>query len=118
MEAMNMLGVIRVLTTEDNKLLQEHSVLLKENFGIQSETRCIPDQPVGIYNTATHSIAEAKIVKLARDWAESNQVDALTISCAADPALEPCREEIALPIIGAGEAGALEACSRVSRLGF
>ncbi|GAF18526.1 LOW QUALITY PROTEIN: hydantoin racemase [Bacillus sp. JCM 19046] len=114
---MNMLGIIRVLTTEDNQLLQEHSVLLNEKQGILSESRCIPDQPYGIFNEATYNVAEEKIVQLAHDWAASQEIDALTISCAADPALDLCRERIGLPIIGAGEAGALEACKLSEAVG-
>lgn len=39
-----MLGIIRVLTTEDEKILQEHSQLMKEQYNITSISRCIPDQ--------------------------------------------------------------------------
>ena len=38
-------GLIRVLTTEDQEVLQSHGRVIMENFpGIEVETKCIPDQ--------------------------------------------------------------------------
>ena len=44
-------GLIRVLTTEDQDVLQAHGKVIMENFpGIDVETKCIPDQYEGIHN--------------------------------------------------------------------
>ncbi|MBM7599117.1 Asp/Glu/hydantoin racemase [Virgibacillus halotolerans] len=104
-----MLGIIRVLTTEDNDVLNEHSLLMKTHLNIASETRCIPGQWNGIYDEKTESIAESKIIKLAKEMESQRKYTALTISCAADPALNLVRKNIQLPVFGAGESGAYAA---------
>lgn len=43
-----MLGIIRVLTTKDNQVLQEHGNRLTELYGIRSKSSCIASQPNGI----------------------------------------------------------------------
>ena len=109
-----MLGIIRVLTTEDEKILQEHTTIMDKEFGISSISRCIPDQPNGIYDDITKEVAEPKIKKLAKKMVEEDRVDAITISCAADPAVESCRSLVNVPVFGAGQVGAY-AAQMVSR---
>ena len=96
-----MLGIIRVLTTEDEKILHEHTAIMDKEFGISLISRCIPDQPNGIYDDATEAVAVPKIEKLAKKMVEEDRVDAITISCAADPAVESCRSLVNVPVFGA-----------------
>ncbi|SDY99318.1 Asp/Glu/hydantoin racemase [Evansella caseinilytica] len=104
-----MLGIIRVLTTEDEAILQEHSRLIKAEFQLDSLTRCIPEQRNGIYNEETMKAAVPKIKALAKKMVKYDGVTAVAISCAADPAVTSCRELVNVPVIGAGEAGAYAA---------
>lgn len=101
-----MLGIIRVLTTAQEEILQEHGESMKENFQIDSVTRCIPDQPNGIFNDESEIIAIPKITQLAHQMAKEEKIDAITISCAADPALDEAREVVDIPILRAGICGA------------
>lgn len=111
------LGLIRVLTTSDDETLNAHSRLLQscfENFAI--ETRCIPDQPEGIHDAETETIAVPKILELAKEF-ERKGADVIFISCAADPGVEEARTLLKIPVIGAGSACASVALSLGSRIG-
>lgn len=103
-----MLGVIRVFTSNNPKILTQHAFIITEKFGIPTKTACIPDQPKGIYNDETEAIAIPKIVeegiKLVNDGCQ-----AIFISCAADPALEQLRKSVQVPVFGAGSAAAYTA---------
>lgn len=100
-----MLGIIRVLTSE-GKVLSEHGELMRDFLSIDSETKCIMDQPKGIYNAQTEQEAIPKIVELARGMEKSGKYKALTISCAADPALQEVKQAVSIPVYGAGAVGA------------
>ncbi|MGH2317060.1 aspartate/glutamate racemase family protein [Planococcus sp. SE5232] len=106
-----MLGIIRVLTTENQEILQEHGNKMEEQFGIQTITRCIENQPNGIFNDESEKLAIPKIVKLAEEMNEQYSLNAITISCAADPGLKETRKHLRLPILGAGASGAEAAVS-------
>ena len=99
------LGIIRVLTTQDDALLQEHGRLIREAYGLESISRCIPDQFSGIYDDASEAIAIPKIVALGREMHEAG-CDALLLSCAADPGLTALRAAVPIPVVGAGSATA------------
>lgn len=113
-----MLGIIRVLTTENEKVLGEHGKKMDEFLHIQSETYCIDDQPRGIYDDVSEAIAVPKIVQLAKEMEAMKKYKALTISCAADPALQEVREEVTLPVLGAGSVGAYAAKMVGSKVGI
>lgn len=113
-----MLGIIRVLTTEDKSVLNEHSLYMKDYLGIDSKTNCIPDQWNGIYSDKTEKIAEPKIVTLAKEMEEQGGYKALTISCAADPALDLVRNAVSSPVFGAGECGAHAASMVGNKIGI
>ncbi|WP_371379272.1 AroM family protein [Sporomusa aerivorans] len=98
-----MLAVIRVLTSEDDGLLQQHGRIITATFGLETKSYCIPDQYQGVYNDATREQAIPKIVRLAQQ-AEREGAKAVLISCAADPGLEEARAACKLPVIGAGSA--------------
>ena len=59
-------GLIRVLTTEDEELLQLHGKLIESYFPMfQVVSRCIPDQPEGIHDDETFAVGVPKVVNLA-----------------------------------------------------
>lgn len=99
------LGIIRVLTTSDDSVLLEHARILEGRYGLQSLTRCIPDQPNGIFDEASEAIAVPKIVQLGRELVEAG-CGALFLSCAADPGLALLRAAVPVPVISAGSAAA------------
>ncbi|KYH31423.1 aspartate/glutamate racemase family protein [Neomoorella mulderi] len=111
-----MLAVIRVLTTQDENLLNAHGRIITAKYGLPTRSYCIPDQPEGIYNEETERIAVPKIVRLARQ-AEEEGAKAIFISCAADPALQEVRAECKIPVIGAGSAAAAVALALGRRIG-
>lgn len=99
-------GLIRVLTTSDEDLLNEHGKIIENVFkDIKVESRCIEDQYEGIHDEETELIAVPKIINLAQKY--FSKKDAIIISCAGDPALKELREVMDIPIIGAGESAAL-----------
>ncbi|WP_126428620.1 aspartate/glutamate racemase family protein [Brevibacillus marinus] len=103
-----MIGVIRVFTTEDPDILAQHGRIITKHYGIQTINKCIPDQPLGIFNDETEQIAIPKIVELGKELErEGSQV--LVISCAADPAIKELRQAVTIPVIGAGSSAALVA---------
>jgi allantoin racemase len=117
----SMLGIIRVLTTEDEGILQEHSRVMKQEFNIDTISRCIPDQWNGIHNDETERLAVPKIEALVKSMVENDGVTAITISCAADPAVDSCRKLVDVPVYGAGAVGthaALMVSQKVGVLGI
>ena len=56
-------GLIRVLTTEEEELLQLHGKLIESYFPMfQVVSRCIPDQPEGIHDDETFAVGVPKVV--------------------------------------------------------
>ncbi|PLS14654.1 hydantoin racemase [Bacillus sp. M6-12] len=103
-----MIGVIRVFTTEKEEILEQHGKVITGLYGINTVNKCIPDQPLGIFNDETEAIAIPKIVELGKSM-EKEGCSILVISCAADPAINELRKEVSIPVIGAGSAAALTA---------
>ncbi|QNB45034.1 hydantoin racemase [Thermanaerosceptrum fracticalcis] len=111
------IGVIRVLTTQDPQILHAHGDLLERYFPqFQIETRCIPDQPYGIYDEVTFQVALPKIIKLALEWAP--YLDGLIVSCAGDPGVDELRKLLAIPVVGAGTATAAYSLTLGERVGI
>lgn len=100
------IGLIRVLTTQDKKLLQLHGHLIESYFpSLTVESRCIADQYEGIHDEASQAKALPKVLKLAGEFA-ADHVDAVYISCAGDPGVRLLQEKLDIPVIGAGIATA------------
>lgn len=113
-----MLGIIRVLTTDDDAILNEHGRRMNQYLGIHTVTKCIHDQPKGIYDDETEKTAIPKIVDLAEQMVKSYDLEAITISCAADPALVETRKAVSVPVFGAGISGAHAAALVGSKVGI
>src|SRR5699024_7986328 len=58
-----------------------------------------------------------KIIKLAKNMEEEDRVSAIIISCAADPGINEVRDVVSIPVVGAGECGALVAKSISNKIG-
>lgn len=112
---MNRIGLIRILTTTDPRLLHSHAKEIRTRFRVDVLTRCIPDQPFGVYDAESRAIAIPKVVELAREMAAD--VDGIIISCGADPGLEEARAAVDVPVVGAGSAAAAAALSYGTRIG-
>lgn len=111
-----MLAVVRVFTTEDPVVLSAHGEVIREKYRIPTQTWCIPDQPRGIYDSASEEAAAPKIVTVAKQAAEAG-AQAVFISCAADPAVTECRKALDIPVIGAGSAAAAMGLALGKRVG-
>ncbi|NLK19271.1 MAG: hydantoin racemase [Synergistaceae bacterium] len=100
------IGLIRVLTTSDEDLLNLHGSLVMKYFpGFEVVSRCIPDQPEGIHDDETERIAVPKVLALAGEM-ERDGMEAVIVSCAGDPAVAEANAELKVPVIGAGRAAA------------
>lgn len=98
-------GLIRVINFEDRELLNLHGEIIEEHYNkLNIISKAIPNQPFGIYNEETKKQAIPKIIELSKSWED---IDALIMSCAGDPALKELREILDIPIIGAGESTSL-----------
>ncbi len=102
------LGIIRVLTTQDKTLLEEHGRLLAQEYGLSSVSRCIADQPQGIFDSESEYRAVPKIVQLGHAL-QREGCQALFLSCAADPGLAVLRQSVSIPVVSAGSA-----CARIA----
>lgn len=110
-------GLIRVVTINDEELLNRHGRIIESAFPeLKVISRCIEDQPKGIYDEKTENEAKPKILRLAKEF-EKEGVDAIIISCAADPAVSEARKLVSVPVIGAGSAVASLALAYSSRVG-
>ncbi|MDT0318708.1 aspartate/glutamate racemase family protein [Streptomyces millisiae] len=109
-------GVIRVLTSADPEFVATHGRVMEQEYGFATVSRAIPDQPHGIHDEESERRAEPKIVALAEELV-ADGARAVVISCAADPALEPVRRAVPVPVIGAGSAAAGVALGLGTRVG-
>ncbi|MFQ3619695.1 MAG: aspartate/glutamate racemase family protein [Spirochaetales bacterium] len=112
------IGLIRVVSFTNPELIEKHGTHLQQAFPtFRVISKCIPDQPEGIFDYESEARAVPKIVSLGKQLAAEEGVDALIVSCAADPAVAELREELPIPIIGAGSAAASLALAYTSRVG-
>lgn len=103
------IGLIRVLTSENMEVIGRHGALIERAFpGLRVKSRRIKDQPYGIYNKESEEVAKPKIIELTKEL--EGGVEAIIISCAADPAVEELKGELHIPVVGAG--ASLAAVSR------
>lgn len=110
-------GLVRVLTIHDEEILNLHGRIIEKTFPeLKVITKCIEDQPEGIYDLQSEELAKYKILKLIKKFQEVN-VDAVIISCAGDPAVAEARKIFKIPIIGAGSASASLALTYGERVG-
>ncbi|MEM2558918.1 MAG: aspartate/glutamate racemase family protein [Nitrososphaerota archaeon] len=111
------IGLVRVLTMEDEEKLNLHGRIIEKAFPeLKVVTKCIEDQPEGIYDLQSEELAKHKIIKLIKEFQDMN-VDAVIISCAGDPAVTEARRIFKIPIIGAGSASASLALTCGERVG-
>lgn len=101
-----LIGIIRVITLSSEQC-NCHGRLLESMFPMFSTiSRCIPDQPEGVHDEETETIAIPKIRILAKEF-ECLGVDGIVISCCGDPGIQELRKELDIPVVGAGESTAL-----------
>ncbi len=100
------IGVLRVLSTEDQDFLKAHGRLIEALVPVQTVSRCIQGHPQGLWNEEEEIKALPEIVSLGRMMAEEDGIAVLVVSCAADPGVRELRREVSIPVLGAGSAGA------------
>ena len=108
------IGIIRVLTTDDQQLLAAHGRLLEEFIkhpDLEVINRCIEGYPQGLAEEKDIPRAIPKIVHLGQEMVHEEKVTALLVSCAADPGVSELRQAVDIPVIGAGSASAAMAFS-------
>lgn len=96
-------------------MLNAHGLALEKEYGLTVVSECIPEQPSGVHSDATFQLAVPKIAALARSLAAT--VDALIVSCAADPGLKEANEAVNIPVVGAGSAAAAIALAQGESIG-
>lgn len=111
-----MLGIIRVITLQEESSIHLHGELIERRYGLPVTSRCIQDQPQGVYDDLTEAESVPKIIELAREL-EASGCTAIGISCAADPALLEARAAVRIPVLGAGSCAAHMALAFSSRVG-
>lgn len=99
------IGIIRVFSTDDQKVLNAHGNKIEALYGFECINRAIGNQEKGIFDNESEELAIPKIIELAKVF-ENEGVKAIAISCAADPALEEVRKILRIPVIGAGSSAA------------
>ena len=109
-------GVIRVITLPDQNQAEIHGRLMEQYVpALKTYTVCIPDQPEGIHSLELKAAAVPKIIEAAKAFAD---MDAVVISCADDPAVDDLREQLDIPVIGAGSSVAAMASRYGDRPGI
>lgn len=104
------IGLIRVLTLSDQKEIDRHGLIIEGVFpGLKVISRCIENYPKGLYDKTSEEEAKPKIISLTKELKKG--VEAIIVSCAADPAVKELKEIVNIPVIGAGES--LAAVSRI-----
>ena len=99
---MKRVGLIRVLTTENEELLKAHGKMIMKYFpGLEVLSACISDQPEGVHDDATEALAVPKVQELGLIM-ERDGVEAVIVSCAGDPGVESLADTLKIPVIGAG----------------
>jgi len=111
------IGLIRVITLKNRDLIEAHGKIIEKHFpGLRVISKCIDDQPYGIYDDESERKAIPKIIEVGKELIRMN-VDALIVSCAADPGVRELREIVHVPVIGAGSASACLALGISNRIG-
>jgi Asp/Glu/hydantoin racemase len=101
----------------DEEKTNLHGKIIEKAFNeLKVISKCIEDQPLGIYDEISEEIAKPKILRLIKEF-EAMNVDVVIVSCAADPAVEEGRRTSKIPVIGAGSATASLALSYGERIG-
>lgn len=111
------LGVIRVVSPEAAADISEHGQLMEKFSGILTVSMSIADQPDGVHDANSEHEAVPKIISLAERLSARADVDAVTVSCAADPAVDQLRQQLDTTVFGAGHSGASIARAAGRRIG-
>ena len=112
------IGLIRVVSFEDEEIIHRHGRFIEESFpGLRVISRCIHDQPKGVYSDESEAAAIPKIIDLGKLIALEERIDALIVSCAADPGVTELREQLDIPVFGAGASVAALALAYGRRIG-
>jgi len=111
------IGIIRVITLKEEEEINRHGRIIEKAFpNIRTISKCIENQPRGIFDEKSEEEAIPKIVDLAKELLNEN-VDGIIVSCAADPAVDKIQAFSKKPIVGAGKPTALLALNVSEKVG-
>lgn len=111
------IGLIRVITLDDEDSLNVHGKIIEENFpSLRVVSKCVEGFPKGLYNLELEREAVPQIVNLVSEF-ENSGVKCVVISCADDPGVKEAREVVKIPVIGAGTAAASVSLIYGNRIG-
>lgn len=114
---MKRVGLIRVLTTDDDEILNAHGRRIERYVGnLEVVSRCILDHHEGVHDDLTFRTAVPHVVSLAREFYDEG-FDAVVVSCAGDPGVVEAGAEVPIPVIGAGRSVAAIALGLGLRIG-
>lgn len=113
----SMVGLIRVATVTDKHLLNLHGDMIEEKFPLKVISRCVENQPKGVYNFESERKAVPKIISIGKKL-EGEGVQVIIVSCAGDPGVDILRRIVKVPVIGAGAACASLASMYGERIGI
>lgn len=112
------IGLIRVVSFEDKELIGLHGKLIEDNFpSLQLISRCIKNQPKGIYDKESGKQATPKVIDLGLQIEKEEKVKAIIVSCAADPGVKELRKLLKIPVFGAGSSVATLSLSYGDKVG-
>jgi len=112
------IGLIRVVSFENKKLIGLHGKLIEEYFPcLQLISRCIKNQPKGIFDEESEKMAIPKVIGLGLQIEKEEKVKAIIVSCAADPGVKELRKLLKIPVIGAGSSVAALSLSYGDKVG-
>jgi len=112
------IGLIRVISLTDPQARNAHGEWLSLHYPqLHIDSRSISGFPNGLYTPALEKEAVPAILQLGETLAP--RVDALAVSCAADPGVAELRERFPrMPIVGAGSALSYVCRAFGRRIGF
>ncbi|MBC7078291.1 MAG: hydantoin racemase, partial [Synergistales bacterium] len=110
-------GLIRVVSGLDHDQTQTHGRILEQSYPILTViTEAIEGFPDGLYTEEMERQAVPEILRVARRLAP--YVDAIAVSCAADPGVRELRKELPVPVVGAGSCLGLVGRTLETKLGI
>ncbi|MBC7220596.1 aspartate/glutamate racemase family protein [Candidatus Bipolaricaulota bacterium] len=110
-------GLIRVVSGLDHDQTQAHGRILERSYPtLTVVTEAIDGFPDGLYTEEMERQAVPEILRVARRLAPS--VDAIAVSCAADPGVRELRKALSVPVVGAGSCLGLMGRALGTKLGI
>jgi|SRR5699024_9201278 len=76
-------GIIRIFTTENQRILSAHGDKIEKLYSMESMNQCIPGPPRGINDNKREHETITQVIELALEMQEKKKVEGIAISCTA-----------------------------------